>query len=291
MKIKQRLILIAYFLLVPVLLWAGPMITGQGGGGGSMTYPGVGVGLSTGAAWDTSLAVGTDLQAWDTILDSIAATTPVNQGILSYLTVGGYDWRTTHQHDDSAAQFNSATASKGTLKFDQTGITNGKLVTVKYTSADNYTFTPTITGNTGVTYPTSGTLIGHDGTDANLGAVNLLTTGYLYGGLKGFLLAADSTVATSRAYGAVWYMATSSVLTLPTGAPGMTIAMRTTTATNPVIKPASTGVISNAGTNYTAGSGIKNTSATIGNYITLHNLEGTTWYVWGSSGTWTQGDI
>jgi len=60
--------------------------------------------------------------------------------------------------DDSAAQFKSATASKGTLKFDQTGLTDGKVLTIKHTSADDYTYTPTFTGNTAITFPTSGTL-------------------------------------------------------------------------------------------------------------------------------------
>lgn len=49
--------------------------------------------------------------------------------------------------DDSAAQFQSATASKGTMKFDQTGIANTKLITQKWTAADSYTFTPTLLGN------------------------------------------------------------------------------------------------------------------------------------------------
>lgn len=62
------------------------------------------------------------------------------------------------QMDDSAAQFKSATASKGTMKFVQTGISDGKLLTQTWTAADDYTFTPTITGNTTITFPTSGTL-------------------------------------------------------------------------------------------------------------------------------------
>ncbi len=148
---------------------------------------------------------------------------------------------------------------------------------------------PKSSGTGAVTLQASG--ITEDGTNVDLGALNLLTTGAIWGGLKGYLLAADSTIATTQAFGSMLYLATSSVVALPTGKPGMTIAVRTTTATNPVLKPAATGVISNAATNYTAGSGIKNTSATIGNYVTLHNLEGTTWYVWGANGTWTQGDI
>ncbi len=72
---------------------------------------------------------------------------PVNNSIVGYNSSGVLGAYTSIQVDDSAAQFYSATASKGQLKFDQTGISNTKTVTVKYTATDSYTWTPTILGN------------------------------------------------------------------------------------------------------------------------------------------------
>jgi hypothetical protein len=166
-------------LAMPLFVYGGAR---TGATGAAMTYPsGTGVAVVDSGAWGTTIAIGTDLQAYSDILNSIAATTPANQGLLGYKTTGGYDWYTTHQHDDSAAQFNSATASKGTLKFDQTGITDAKIFTVKFTSADTYTFTPTFTGNTGVTFPTSGTLATVGGSIGAATGTSLAVTGLLDG--------------------------------------------------------------------------------------------------------------
>ena len=89
----------------------------------------------------------TEPQAANATLTSIAGLTPTANAVIGWDGTPTLSALTSHSHSDSAAQFYSATASKGTLKFDQTGISDGKLVTVKFTSADDYTWTPTLLGN------------------------------------------------------------------------------------------------------------------------------------------------
>jgi hypothetical protein len=98
------------------------------------------------------------------------------------------------QLDDSAAQFKSATASKGTLKFDQTGVSDTKTVTVKYTATDNYTLTPTVTGNAAYS-------IG--ATEWNLNALNLVTTGTVSGRIPMVPDADGRNIATTEISGHV----------------------------------------------------------------------------------------
>lgn len=117
--------------------------------------------VGTGANTSARVAAGEDYsipyyKAAETA--GITHLAPVNSSIVGYNGSGVLGAYTSIQIDDSGPQFCSATASKGQLKFDQTGISDTKILTLKWTAADNYTFTPTITGNTSVTFPTSGTL-------------------------------------------------------------------------------------------------------------------------------------
>lgn len=101
--------------------------------------------LATGIGSDGALvcgkAIGTDVQAYSAILAGLAAVTPTNNGIFGYNNSGTLGLYTNHMHDDSAAQFYSATASKGTMKFVQSSISDGILLTV----------TPVVTGNATIT--------------------------------------------------------------------------------------------------------------------------------------------
>jgi hypothetical protein len=83
----------------------------------------------------------------------------------------------------------SATASKGTLKFDQTGISDTKLVTVKYTATDNVTFTPTVSS-----------------TSYGLGALNFATTGTISGKIPMITKSDDYVLGTDSAQEAYGYM-------------------------------------------------------------------------------------
>ncbi len=117
--------------------------------------------VGTGANTSARVAAGEDYsipyyKAAETA--GITHLAPVNNSIVGYNSSGVLGAYTSIQIDDSGPQFYSATAGKGELKFDQTGISDTKILTLKWTAADNYTFTPTITGNTIVTFPTSGTL-------------------------------------------------------------------------------------------------------------------------------------
>jgi hypothetical protein len=81
-------------------------------------------------------AIGTDVQAYDAQLDTLAAGGS-NNTLFGINNSGEYGYYANHQHDDSAAQFYSATASKGTRKLVQSSISDGILLTD----------TPVVTGN------------------------------------------------------------------------------------------------------------------------------------------------
>jgi len=64
-----------------------------------------------------------------------------NNSFLGINSAGTMNWYTNIQLDDSAAQFYSATASKGTLKVLLSGSTDGKLMTLASSQTDNRTVT------------------------------------------------------------------------------------------------------------------------------------------------------
>ncbi len=228
-------------------------------------------------------------------------------GVSSAGTLGFFG---NYSLSDSAAQFYNATSNTKYVKIDASLVPAGSTFTLQPFGAHTLTIATTASISvylpaTSITLP-SNPIGGTLGATANVipksngtgtatlqasglvdDGTDIVTTEYFYAGLKGNVIATSTTVTGTNARGATYYMSTSSPLYLPTGAAGMVVAVRTIAATNPIVIPAGSGIISNAGTNYGATSGIRNTSATIGNQITLHNPEGTTWYVWGANGTWT----
>lgn len=96
----------------------------------------------------TCKAIGTDVQAYYAILSSIGGVGAgaANQ-LLGYNNSGTLGWYSNHSHDDSAAQFYSATASKGTMKFVLSGSTADKLMTITSSHTEDRTVTlPDATG-------------------------------------------------------------------------------------------------------------------------------------------------
>jgi hypothetical protein len=73
-------------------------------------------------------AIGTDVQAYNAILDTVS-TGGDNNTVFGKNNAGTYGFYANHTHDDSAAQFYSATASKGTRKLVQSSISDGILLT------------------------------------------------------------------------------------------------------------------------------------------------------------------
>ncbi len=116
--------------------------------------------------------------------------------------------------DDSAAQFYSATASKGELKFDQTGLSSGITLTYINTATGSLTFTPTFTGTTAITYPTSGTLATLAGTEKFTNKA--LEFVEVDGSATGSLSAANVSRTMVNSYG----RSAAATLTLPAAASG-----------------------------------------------------------------------
>jgi hypothetical protein len=75
-------------------------------GGGGMVYPGAGVAFSSGSAWGTSKAIGSDIQAYSSQLNTIAGLTPTN----GYVIVGnGTTWTVAAQSGGSGSPGGSTT--------------------------------------------------------------------------------------------------------------------------------------------------------------------------------------
>lgn len=105
-----------------------------------LTLPvcGYGSDISSGGS---GVTIGVDVQAYSSILDDVSVVTPIANGIFGYNNAGVFGLYTNHSHDDSAAQFYSATASKGTRKFVQSSISDGILLNDTPVVTGNATFT------------------------------------------------------------------------------------------------------------------------------------------------------
>lgn len=184
------------------------------------------------------------------------------------------EWSNTFsaQIDDSAAQFKSATASKGTLKFDQTGISDTKVVTVKYTATADVTHNPTLTS-----------------TAYNFGAINVLSTGNISGKVPMITKSDNYTLGTDdaqEAYGyMVWMSGDAKILTLPAVAAGMSVCVYSTDALTKVVDPNGSDGIRMGAARDTDGHKITSPGA-IGDFVCLVADSADGWTVLGKSGTW-----
>ena len=233
---------------------------------------GVGGGVSTDTLWAAAgdLVYGTGNDTADILgIGTAGQILQVNLGA----TAPQWTSAIAAQFDDSAAQFKSATASKGTLKFDQTGISDTKLVTVKYTATDNVTFNPTVSS-----------------TSYGLGSLNFATTGTISGKIPMITKSDDYVLGTDsaqEAYGYMVWMSGNKTLTLPAVAAGMNVCVYSTDATAKMVDPNASDGIRN-GTDIRNADGHKITSAgDTGNFVCLVADSADGWTVLGKSGVWT----
>lgn len=162
----KKLILIILMLLLATPGWAGPSISGGGGAATDTIYDAAGdivqgTADNTGAkltkgAEGTILRAGASLLAYSTstypdtgvaysilaagaVANIFTAIAPTANGIWGCNGASVCGYYTNIASDDSAYQFYSATASKGTLKFLLSGSTSGKLLTAAFNHTDNKT--------------------------------------------------------------------------------------------------------------------------------------------------------
>jgi hypothetical protein len=123
-------------------------------------------------AWST-YTMPTTITTGDVLYGSapnvVSVHAATNNAILGWNAAGTFDAYTTHQHDDSAAQFSSATASKGTLKVLLSGSTDGKLLTTAFNHTDNKTLNfPDPTTGDSVAYGSAAIRFNTGGTTARI---------------------------------------------------------------------------------------------------------------------------
>jgi hypothetical protein len=130
-----------------------------------------------------------------------------NNSFLAWNNSGNLVWATTLSLDDSAAQFYSATASKGTLKNLLSGSTDGKLLTVAWNHTDNKTLNfPDPTTGDSVAYGSAPIRLNTGGTTARIwtipdAAVTIPATpiGGTLGGTTNILVKSSGTGAVTAA--------------------------------------------------------------------------------------------
>jgi hypothetical protein len=167
-KMKKILSAVGFVLLLASFSWAQPIY--QPGGGGS------GTGVSTAsecnaAAYyaigkicqdtdDGKLYIGTGAAvaevAYGANVTALKGLTATVNGVVGWTTGPIMAAITSMSFDDSAAQFYNAAAPTKLIRLDASGLTAGETAVIKPVGA--YTLTYTLTGATGVTFPTTGTL-------------------------------------------------------------------------------------------------------------------------------------
>jgi len=152
----KKIITIILFLLLCVPSWAAITTDGDitkdpsgGGGAGDVSADDIwetkgDLAVATGASTAAVLSAAANysiLYTLSTEATGLKYLTPTNSAIVGWNSAGTLGAYTNIQIDDSAAQFYSATASKGTLKVLLSGSTSGKLMTLTSSQTDNRALT------------------------------------------------------------------------------------------------------------------------------------------------------
>ena len=122
-----------------------------------------------------------------------------------------------------------------------------------------------------------------DSVQWDFGAVNLLTTGALHGGIQ--ILSNTTSLTAAMCYGSFDDTSGTETITLPTAVVGMNIMIYSHDAAVKNIDPYSSEVIELNGTALTGGYQIKSPGAA-GNFVTLICRTTGVWTTLGMSGTW-----
>jgi hypothetical protein len=188
--------------------------------------------------------------------------------------------------NDGAAQFASATASKGTMKVLLSGSTNATLTTLVFAQTDNRTVTmPDATATLATT------------ADLTAGSLDWVTTGTISGRLKTVVYSADGTlnVTTAQAQAGTFFINTyagTQLMTLPAAGAGMAVCLKNgqgnaralqvhSDATDYIVM--STGARTSASTDY-----YQAAAASATNQICLVAFDDTDWHVTSERGTWAE---
>ena len=121
------------------------------------------------------------------------------------------------------------------------------------------------------------------GASGAFGALNLVTTGAIHGGVE--IIADDTSLSAAQCYGSINNTNGAETITLPAAVAGMNVMIYSNDATVKTVDPDGTEVIILNGTALTGGYAIKSPGAA-GDFITLVCMTTGNWTTLGQSGTW-----
>lgn len=140
---------------------------------------------------------------------------------------------------------------------------------------------PKASGTGTATLQASG--ITEDGTNTSFGALNLITTGAIHGGIE--IIGDDTSLEASQCYGSFNDTNGAETITLPTAVVGMNLVIYSNDATVKTIDPYSSEVIELNGVALTGGYAIKSPGAA-GNFVALICRTTGVWTTLGMGGAW-----
>ena len=263
-------------------------------------------GTTTVSAWSTFTMADTFAQysiPYASTANTLTALAPVNDSLIGYNSSGVLAAYTNHQHKDDAAQFASATASKGTWKMLMTSMSDGILGTFTPVCSGTCVFTNNTVGAGTYKYgllEVAGTWSGQQTFVAPvLGAAtatSLVATGRV-DGLVGMLASTAGsalTISVSTHGSSSYFMnkgdsAAHSIYTLPTAAAGLQYCVKNYTGITQVLtlQTSASGQYVDLDGTLTASGGFVHSGGAAGDGICVVGVDATHWVAYPGKGTWT----